>query len=81
MKCVRLTTASYKARAYHNKHCINTRNQIFLTFSETAKSLFDVNYFVNTPSNVFKSKSIEVIVRSRRKHARVLRRSINLMSE
>jgi len=62
IKCVRLTTASYKTSAYHY---------------EPAKSLFNVNSFVNTSSSDFKSNSIKVIVRPYHKHARVFLWSIN----
>ena len=72
IKWVRLTTASYKVSAHHNKPGVNTRNLISLTGNEPEKSLFNVNSFVKTSSSDFK-----VIVRPRLTHARGLVRSIN----
>ena len=77
IKCGRLTPASYKVSGYHNKPGVNTRNLISLTGNEPLKSLFNINSFVNTSSSDFKYRSIKVIVCPRRRHARVLLRSIN----
>ena len=71
IQCVRLTAASY------NNPGVNTRNLIPLTVNEPEKSLFNVNSFCNTLSSDFKSKYIKVIVRSCRRHARVLLSIIN----
>ena len=67
IKCVRLTSASYKISAHNNKPGVNTRNLISLTGNQLAKSLFNVNSFVNTSSSDFKFKYIKVIVRPHRR--------------
>jgi len=51
IKCVRLATASYKVSTYYYKPGVNIMNLISLTGNEPAKSLFDVNSFVNKSSS------------------------------